>query len=551
MSGSGLTLINCTVTGNSCNWFNTGGIDTYGDGGVTLVNSILWGNSLNGDFSESSQIDGANVVISYSCVQGWTGLLGGVGNFGDDPCFVDPNGGDNTVGTEDDDLRLLLDSPCIDTGDNTAVPPSVLTDLDGNPRVIGGIVDMGVYEFCGPIYVDDDAPNDPGPGDPQVSDPIENGTDAHPFDTIQEGINAAKDGYTVLVRQGSYSEPGTGNSIDFLGKNITLTSEDPTDWDIVNNTIIRRYVQFSGTESPDCKFTGFRIGNLEGAIYGNHTHATISHCNISGNGPCGATVIKDCDGIISNCLITDNTTFFYCGIYPVIFGCNGLIKNCTITNNVSGVSVGTAKIENCIIYNNTGSQLAVTNGNTVDISYSNVQDGLAGVTGDGHVDWGPGNIDTDPCFVRLGYWIMDEVTLVEGDYHLRSEGWRWNTEGQSWTYDFVTSRCIDAGNPGSPLRGELMSVPRDPNNMWGINLRINMGAYGGTSQAGMPPYDWALLADLNNDGTANFVDFAYQARDWLATAPEQPGDLKRDGVLNTMDLARLANDWLKMTVWAE
>ncbi|MHC4316691.1 MAG: hypothetical protein ACYSW3_29975, partial [Planctomycetota bacterium] len=85
-----------------------------------------------------------------------------------------------------------------------------------------------------------------------------------------------------------------------LGKNITLKSENPTDWDIVDNTVIRSYVQFSGTEDPNCKFAGFKIRNLEGAIYGNHTHATISHCNISGNGPCGATVIQDCDGTISN-----------------------------------------------------------------------------------------------------------------------------------------------------------------------------------------------------------------------------------------------------------
>ncbi|MHC4498149.1 MAG: right-handed parallel beta-helix repeat-containing protein, partial [Planctomycetota bacterium] len=153
--------------------------------------------------------------------------------------------------------------------------------------------------------------------------------------------------------------------------------------------------------------------NIEGAIYGgNHTHATISHCNISGNGPCGAIVIKDCDGIISNCLITDNNTFFRCGVFPVVFGCNGLIKNCTIANNISGVSVGTATIENCIIYNNTGSQLAVTNGNTVDISYCNVQDGLADIAGNGHVNWGPGNIDTDPCFVRLGYWEDEPLELV-------------------------------------------------------------------------------------------------------------------------------------------
>jgi hypothetical protein len=238
-------------------------------------------------------------------------------------------------------------------------------------------------------------------------------------------------------------------------------------------------------------------------------------------------------------------------VFPIVFGCNGLIKNCTIANNDSGLSVGTATIENCIIYNNRGSQLGVGSGEILNISYSNVQGGLAGVTGGGNIDWGPGNIDTDPCFIRLGYWIMDEMKLIEGDYHLRSEGWRWNTEGKSWTYDYITSRCIDTGNPGSLLRGELMSVPRDPDNVWGVNLRINMGAFGGTSQASMGPHGWALLADLNNDGKVNFWDFAYQTQDWLTTEPEQPGDTNRDGVVNRMDLAALAENWLQVSEWAK
>jgi len=547
---SDLTLANCTVAANTTTG-NGAGLWNSGEGYTTVDNCIFWNNV-------PQEIDNGIgiLIVAYSCVRGsWPG----VGNIDADPCFVEPgywdaNGTPADANDDfwvDGDYHLSLDSPCIDTGDPGYVAGPNETDLDGNPRVIGGRIDMGAYEFFGPVYVDDDGPNDPGPGDPQVGDPLENGTEYHPFDTIQEAVNVALEGYTVLVRQGSYSEPGTSNCIDFLGKNITLTSADPTDWDIVDRTVIRGYVQFTSNEGPDCKFTGFRISSLEGAIYGNHTHATISHCNISGNGPCGATVIKDCDGIISNCLITDNTTFFQCGVFPVVFGCNGVIKNCTIANNISGVSVGSATIKNCIIYNNSGSQLGVGDSDTLNISYCNLQGGLEGITGGGIVNWGPGNIDTDPCFVRLGYWIMDEVTLVAGDYHLRSEGWRWNTEGKSWTYDYITSRCIDAGNPASDLGDELMSVPRDPDNIWGVNLRINMGAYGGTGQAGMPPYDWALMPDLNNDGIVNFVDFAYQAQDWLTTAPEQPGDQNRDGLVNKMDLALLAEEWLRVTFWCE
>ena len=63
-------------------------------------------------------------------------------------------------------------------------------------------------------YVDDDAPNDPGPGDPYVSDPLEDGSSGHPYDAIQEGIDVAAGGDTVLVKDGTYT--GTGNrDIDF------------------------------------------------------------------------------------------------------------------------------------------------------------------------------------------------------------------------------------------------------------------------------------------------------------------------------------------------
>ena len=83
-------------------------------------------------------------------------------------------------------------------------------------------------------FVDDDAPNDPGSGNTLVSDPLEDGTNEHPFDSIQEGIDAATSGVDeVVVLAGSYRGPGNVN-VDFLGKAITVRSLDGPDVTIVD-----------------------------------------------------------------------------------------------------------------------------------------------------------------------------------------------------------------------------------------------------------------------------------------------------------------------------
>ena len=129
------TMTNCTFTGNGSRF----AILNYLSNPV-LTNCILWANNSGQmvDWSSSS-------TVSYSAIQGgWPGT----GNLDADPLFVDPDNGD---------YRLSAGSPCVDAGDNTAVPNGVLRDLDGNPRFVadacagdsGATVDMGAYEFQG------------------------------------------------------------------------------------------------------------------------------------------------------------------------------------------------------------------------------------------------------------------------------------------------------------------------------------------------------------------------------------------------------------------
>jgi predicted outer membrane repeat protein len=166
-NGGGITntgkpdVINCSFSRNSADT-NGGGIYNLGGGSIlTLSNCVLWNNDDAGGTDESAQVRISNgtAIVDYNCIQGWTGGLGGTGNIGDDPLFVDDDGDDNTVGTTDDNVRLGAASPCIDAADNTAVPVGVLTDRDGNPRFADDpdttdsgngtapIVDMGAYEL--------------------------------------------------------------------------------------------------------------------------------------------------------------------------------------------------------------------------------------------------------------------------------------------------------------------------------------------------------------------------------------------------------------------
>ena len=121
-------LKNCTLSGNTAT--GSGGGAYWG----WLDNCIVWGNTAAGAGG-----DHGNVTFRYSCTTPLpTGSYNGAGNIVADPLFLDATNGN---------FRLQPESPCINTG-NSALAAS-LTDLDGNPRILGDRVDMGAYEWAG------------------------------------------------------------------------------------------------------------------------------------------------------------------------------------------------------------------------------------------------------------------------------------------------------------------------------------------------------------------------------------------------------------------
>ncbi len=194
-----ITLTNCIFTGNAAGtggavyadnsgpvrvinstlYANDAGVSGGGlanaDGDLTVRNVILWRNTDSSGITEAAQLaivgSPIDTSITFSLIDGLTTLTS-PGNIDADPLFADADGADGIPGTLDDNLRLVIPSPCIDSANNTTVGTdlidldddgdtveSIPLDLDDRPRFeddpgtidtgIGPapVADMGAFEF--------------------------------------------------------------------------------------------------------------------------------------------------------------------------------------------------------------------------------------------------------------------------------------------------------------------------------------------------------------------------------------------------------------------
>jgi hypothetical protein len=230
----------------------------------------------------------------------------------------------------------------------------------------------------------------------------------------------------------------------------------------------------------NCTITANSAGFSSGGVFcGSTSSVTMTHCAITSNTSQrwgGAMECAHGSAILTHCLIARNTATSGCGGVACAWTDGSMtISNCTIWGNKAGRSSGgvaiwqgsTATVTNSILWGNTspiGREISVEDATlTLTIAYSNVGGGQAGINVESGcmLNWGEGNIDADPLFADPN----------NGDFHLKSEAGRWDPNSQAWIQDDVTSPCIDAGDPMSPIGWELF-----PNGSF-----VNMGAYGGTA----------------------------------------------------------------------
>ncbi len=146
--GSDLAVVNNTITLNAAE--TGGGIHLDDSASPIMANTIFWDNNASTG-REISLVGTTNASISHSDVEGGltqvhigpnASLAWGTGMIDADPLFAEPSS---------DDFHLQYPSPCRNNGDNSAsgIPAE---DIEGDPRIADGIIDMGADEFHLHLY---------------------------------------------------------------------------------------------------------------------------------------------------------------------------------------------------------------------------------------------------------------------------------------------------------------------------------------------------------------------------------------------------------------
>ncbi|MFH0908208.1 MAG: S8 family serine peptidase [bacterium] len=321
------SMTNCLVARNRAVRWGGGIRNTDADNCTIVDNEASLG---GGCFVAGANVVRNSIVVSNRATEGTNcyggtylytctfPLQAGVGNIAADPLLADMAAGD---------YRLAAGSPCIDAGDNGFASASV--DLDGNPRISGGVVDMGAYECPGQRIVHvSPTGNDANTGLSWLA----------PKRTLQAAVDAAHDGDLVLATNGVYREGGAAvggaltsrvavtkavsvRSVNGREQTVILGSPDPVT--LSNGSAAVRCAYLSGLARID----GFTLSNGYTMVSGDEVH------DRSGGG-----ILLDGGGAVSNCVVEGCVADVYVGGIYCYDG--GEVDNCVVRRNTAGISVG-------------------------------------------------------------------------------------------------------------------------------------------------------------------------------------------------------------------
>ena len=385
-----------------------------------------------------------------------------------------------------------------------------------------------------------------------------NGSAANPLFTIQDALNEAATGDSIILKPGVYTGAGNYN-LNPGGKILTIQSTDPTDPDMITQTIIDpnylgRAFLFQTDEDPNFILSGFTIRNTWLDISSDPPHGSAIHCsgasptirscvfhNCNANAGWGGAFYGEfCHSRLEHCLFFDNYAR-YGGALAINLGSQIILDHCTIVGNQAFFYGGgiicdfysTGIITNSILYfnrlsetGNTGQQASVRS-SVLNVSFSD----LSNLSKDLQVDnksvliSNEGMIHIDPNFVSYN----PSVQPTPSDFHLRSIYGRWDSCSSTWVQDTVTSPCIDTGDPN-------LSWTEEP---WPNGKHINMGYFGGTKQASMN----GRPADFNLSGTVDLEDLSEFIDLWLNNTFSDIHDLNQNGKIDYMDFEKISRDW--------
>lgn len=233
------------------------------------------------------------------------------------------------------------------------------------------------------LYVDGNSPHDSA----------EDGSSCHPFDSIQEAVDVAADGASIIVLPGTYRQ-----CIDITSTSITITSID------LQTGLTGPYPVLSCPGSRPV----FRFVASEAVVKG----FVITSCD--NHGPIIES--KDSRLTLANCVIVGNRSFQPASGIVQACGSDVQMISCTVADNHTSqdgaclvLSNSHLLVSHSIVLGNHPCQILPDSDSTIDISYSLIP---------GHTDLqAVDEIDAlpDALFVQRGYWADPANPLLATD----------------------------------------------------------------------------------------------------------------------------------------